>query len=326
MTLQANKDKVFIKQLPPETHTASGLVIPDNVQKNQSYGTVVSVGNYDKHLYGDIQVGDKVGFSIYAGEPVSIGGEDYLVMHPGVLMTVIKDGKYIPVGSVLIVEIESKYKKTEKVGNLELLLDLPKVTNGEEVFHNKRNHIEPKGRVIGIPTVQPIDTDGVEIVPVVKDGDEIYFRYMNIADDTSYLEKGVTDFSERRVLRVPYHDVFAVVRDGEVIPVGDWVLGEKYIDGEGEDVDMGVTTIKVKYTASGLIESINDKPSINKAVVVHCNGDTLRPGDIIFSKGGINFENEIAGKKYYCFLGDFQVDAIVGRKCDKCKNNCPCKK
>lgn len=325
--MQANKDKIFIKQLPPETHTASGLVIPENARRNQSYGIVKSVGSYDKSLYGDIQVGDKVGFSIYAGEPVYIDGEDYLVMHPGVLMTIIKDGKYIPVGSVLIVEIESKYKKTEKVGELELLLDLPKVTNGEEVFFDKRSRIEPRGKVIGIPTVIPIDPEGVSIEPIIQDGDEIYFRYMNIADETSYLEKSITDFSEKRIIRVPYHDVFAIVRDGKIIPVGDWILGDKYIECEGEELDMGVTTIKVKYTASGLVESINDKPSVHKAVVRYCNGNTLKSGDIIFSRIGINFENDINGKSYYCFRREFQVDAIVGYVgCKNCKTNCPCKK
>jgi chaperonin GroES len=324
--MQANKDKVFIKQLPPETHTASGLLIPDNVQRNQAYGIVFSVGPYDKALYGEIQAGDKVGFSKYAGEPVYIERDDYLVMHPGVIMTIIKDGKYIPVGSVLIVEIESKYKKTEKVGNLELVLDVPKVVNNEEVFFNKRNRIEPKGRVIGIPTINPIDLENNTIDPIIQDGDEIYFRYMNIADETGYLEKSVTDFSEKRIIRVPYHDVFAIVRDDKIITVGDWVLGDKYIEGDGEEMDMGVTTIKVKYTASGLVESVNTKPSVNKAIVQHCNSDALKPGDVIFSKIGINFENEINGKNYYCFREGFQVDAVIGRNCDKCKNNCPCKK
>ncbi len=320
--MQANKDKVFIKQLPPETHTASGLVIPDTAKRNQSYGIVTFIGPYDKSKFGDIQVGDKVGFSIYAGEPTNIDGEDYLVMHPGVLITIIKGEKYIPVGSVLIVEIESKYKKTEKVGNLELVLDLPKVTNGEEVFYNKRDRIEPKGRVIGIPSIIPIDPEGIEIDPIIQDGDEIYFRYMNIADETSYLEKGVTDFSEKRILRIPYHDVFAIVRDGKIIPVGDWVLGSKYIDGDGEDMDMGVTTIKVKYTASGLVESINDKPSTHKSVVRYYSGTDLKAGDIIFSRIGINFENEVNGETFYCFQKTFQVDAVLGNvECEKCLLN-----
>lgn len=325
--MQANKDKVLIKQLPPETHTSSGLVIPDSVKKNQAYGTVISIGPYDKSLYGEILVGDTVGFSKYAGEEIEIEGELHLIMHPGVLMTIIRDGKYIPVGSVLIVEIESKYKKTEKVGNIELVLDVPVEQNGEDVFFDKRSRINPFGIVKAIPVVQPIDHNGTGIEAIIREGDEIYFRYMNIADETSYLEKSVTDLSEKRIIRVPYQDVFAIVRDGQIIPVGDWVLGEKYIDGEGEEVQMGVTTIKVKYTASGIIEAVNMKPSVNKAVVRYCNGNTLKPGDIIFSKLGINFENEINGQKFYCFTQDFQVDAIVGRVgCKKCKTNCPCKK
>ena len=49
----------------------------------------------------------------------------------------------------------------------------------------------------------------------------------------------------------------------------------------------------------------------------------LKCGDIVYSKVGINFENEINGKRYFCFLQNYQADAVLGNvKCD----NCICKK
>ena len=331
MSIIANKNKVFIKQVEPETKTVSGLYIPDTVLRNQLYGIVVSVGEYDKAKYGEINVGDKVAFGKYAGEPFEQDGENYLVMHPGVLFSVIKEEKLYPIGSLVIVEIETMYRETVKMGGVELLLDLPKQEKDQDIFFDKRSRILNYGKAIAVPTIQPVDVEGNEIEATIQEGDDIHFRFMNIADEKSYLEKSVNDFSEKRTLRVPYEDIFCIVRNGEIIPVGEWVLGEPYIDSEGEEVSMpigagGSTTIKVNLSSSGLITSVNDKPSIHKAIVRYAGafkGEevVLRNGDIIFSKIGINFENEINGKSYYCFLQSYQVDVIVGYVgCGGCKN------
>lgn len=318
------RNKIFVKQLEPETHTASGIAIPENAQKKQKYGHVVAIGDYNTLEYGELQIGDQVSFGENAGEKVLFDDEELLVMHPGVFYSVLKDGKHQAFGSVVIVELESVYKKTQSVGGVELLLDVPILKDGEQVFFNKRERLESFGTVISVPQIQPKDGHGNEIESIIKEGDKIYFRYMNVADTRAYLEKSVSDFSEKFTIRVPYEDVFCIVRDGQILPVGEWILGEAFIDGDGQDMDMptgngGTTTIKVTYTKSGLVESVNDKVSINKAIVRHVGSlknkpSVLKKGDIIFSKIGVNFENTIEGKSYYCFLESFQVDAVIGSK------------
>ena len=329
------KNKILIKPLPPETHTASGLAIPESVQKSRILGTVEAVGDYDKSKYGIIEVGDTVSFGIYAGEPLL----DLLVMHPGVLYSVVKDGEHQALGSFVIVELEQRYKKTETVGGVEILLDVPiKDKDGNDTFFNKGKRVTYSGKVLSVPSIEPMDGSERYIVPAVNIGDEIYFRFMNSANQISYLEKSISDFSEKSTIRVPYEDIFCVVTDGEIKAVGEWVLGESFIDGEGEMVDMpisggGTTTMRVEYFGkTNLVKSVNTEVSKKKAVVKYVSSlrdfpTALRVGDIVFSSLGLNFENEIAGKKYFCFLESYQADAVVGHiGCEKCKNNCPCKK
>jgi chaperonin GroES len=334
MSLTPTRNKAIIKQLEAETQTASGIFIPDNVQKKQKSGIVIAIGEYDKDEYGEILVGDIVCFSEYAGEKVNFENGELLVMHPGVFLSVIRDGKHQALGSNLIVEIESRYKKTETVGNIELLLDVPITSNGEEIFFNKGERLKYSGKVVSIPTVQPKDDANNLIDAILKTGDEIYFRYMNVSDIRAYLDKKIDDYSETYTIRVPYEDVFCTVRDSKIIPVGDWVLGEPFIEGNGVMVKMptgnnGVTNIKVEYYENtNLIKSVNKKESTNQVVARHIGSfkgkkSELKCGDIVYSKVGINFENEINGKRYFCFLQNYQADAVLGNvKCD----NCICKK
>lgn len=332
--MQPGKNKILIKPLPPETHTASGLAIPDSVQKNRILGTVIGVGDYDKSKYGTIEVGDTVSFGKYAGEPLF----DLLVMHPGVLYSVVKDGQHQALGSFVIVELEQKYKKSETVGGVELILDVPLTEKDQDVFFNKGERLSYFGTVLSVPSIEPTDDSGRHIVPVVSKGEKVYFRFMNVSNETSYLEKSVSDFSEKFTIRVPYEDIFCTVSDGLIKAVGEWVLGESFIDGDGEMVDMpigggGVTTVKVQYHGTtNLVKSVNTQTSKKKAVVKYVSSlrdysTSLKVNDIVFSSMGLNFENEIEGKKYYCFLESYQADAVVGHVgCERCKNNCPCKK
>ena len=330
MSLIPTRNKAFVKQLEAETQTASGILIPDNVQKKQQSGIVVAIGNYDKDEYGEVFVGDTVCFSEYAGEKVNFGNGELLVMHPGVFLSVVRDGKHQALGSNIIVEIESRYKKTETVGDIELLLDVPTKDKGEEVFFNKGERLRYSGKVVSVPTVQPKDDANNLIDAILTVGDEVYFRYMNVSDIRAYLDKKVDDYSETYTIRVPYEDVFCTVRDSKIIPVGDWVLGEPFIEGEGSMVEMpignsGVTNIKVEYYENtNLIKSVNMKESTHQVVARHIGSfkgkeSELKCGDIVYSKVGINFENEIDGKRYFCFLQSYQADSVLGNvKCDKC--------
>lgn len=69
-------DKVAIQAIPKVLSTASGIILPADGHQSIE-GIVVALGTA---TIGDVQLGDKVLYSKYAGFDVSHGGVDYLVI------------------------------------------------------------------------------------------------------------------------------------------------------------------------------------------------------------------------------------------------------
>lgn len=325
MTFVANKNKVFIKQLPPETHTASGLVIPDNVQKSQLYGIVVNVGPYNKAKYGELSIGDKVSFSAYAGEQSKDFGDGILMVKPEDIYSVMSSDTHFAFGPSVIVEIEKRY-------NDEIELSTGQKLHYDPMYKPTEN-LTYSGTVTSVPTITPYNEQLQEIDPVINIGDKVYFRYIAVDDDINLLGKSVTDTSETLTVRVFYSWIYAVSKQGEVQAVGEWVLAKPFIDADGVEEtiqgESGPVTIKVEYfPGSTLVKSTYTEKSIYKAIVEYSSTlrnipESIQKGDIVFSRYRIDFANTIEGTEYYC-IRKSSIDAIVGNKCDKCKN-CQCK-
>jgi len=73
-------ENIVVKRTKPEEKTAGGIVLPDAARDKPSQGRVLSVG--DGHLLKDgtrakpqVRDGDRVIFSSYAGNEVSIDDE-----------------------------------------------------------------------------------------------------------------------------------------------------------------------------------------------------------------------------------------------------------
>ena len=78
-------DRVVLKRDEAETETSGGIVLPDSAADKPQRGKVVSVG--EGHVKDDgtkvpltVKPGDEVIFSSYAGEEITIGDEDYLLL------------------------------------------------------------------------------------------------------------------------------------------------------------------------------------------------------------------------------------------------------
>ena len=90
-------DKVVIKPLSQEEVTASGIVLPDTVDKEKPMqGEVIAVGpgKYDedgKRIPMSVSVGDKVLFTKYAPDEVEIEDEEYLVIDEDKILGIVKD-------------------------------------------------------------------------------------------------------------------------------------------------------------------------------------------------------------------------------------------
>ncbi|MEM7810235.1 MAG: co-chaperone GroES [Planctomycetota bacterium] len=78
-------DRVVVRREEAEETTAGGIVLPDSAQDKPARGEVVAIG--DGHVKDDgaktpltVKEGDRVIFSSYAGDEITIGDEDYLLM------------------------------------------------------------------------------------------------------------------------------------------------------------------------------------------------------------------------------------------------------
>lgn len=78
-------DKVVVQLLEAEEKTASGLFLPDSAKKKPTEGKVIATGNGRVLDNGDrnkltVKVGDRVLFSKYGGNEVSLEGQDYTIL------------------------------------------------------------------------------------------------------------------------------------------------------------------------------------------------------------------------------------------------------
>ncbi|HIF25778.1 MAG TPA: co-chaperone GroES, partial [Micavibrio sp.] len=74
-------DRVLIRRLEQDAKTAGGIIIPDSAQEKPMEGEVIAIGNGKRLDDGtiqkpDLQVGDSILFSKYAGSEVTIEGEE----------------------------------------------------------------------------------------------------------------------------------------------------------------------------------------------------------------------------------------------------------
>jgi chaperonin GroES len=87
-------DRVFVKVAEAEEKTAGGIILPDNAKEKPQIGEIVSVGPGKRNDDGtrqapDVNVGDKVLYSKYAGTDVKLGGDDYVLLTEKDILAVV---------------------------------------------------------------------------------------------------------------------------------------------------------------------------------------------------------------------------------------------
>jgi chaperonin GroES len=96
MKIEPLHDKVVIKPLKEEEITASGIVLPDTVDREKPMqGEVVAVGPGKRNDNGQViapavKVGDTVLFTKYGPDEVEIDGEDYLVIEEEKILGIVR--------------------------------------------------------------------------------------------------------------------------------------------------------------------------------------------------------------------------------------------
>jgi chaperonin GroES len=89
-------DKVVVELIDAEEKTASGIFLPDSAKKKPQEGKVVAIGNGRVLDNGDrnsltVKVGDRVLFSKYGGNEVSVDGSDFTILDEDQIYAVINN-------------------------------------------------------------------------------------------------------------------------------------------------------------------------------------------------------------------------------------------
>lgn len=95
MKIRPLADKVIVERIEAENKTAGGIVLPDTAKEKPQRGKVISIGVgklLDDGSRSEMQVnkGDEVLFTSYAGTEVKLDGKEYLIMEESDIMAVIE--------------------------------------------------------------------------------------------------------------------------------------------------------------------------------------------------------------------------------------------
>ena len=87
-------DRVVIHVSEGEQKTTSGIVLPDTAKEKPQEGTVVAVGtgkllDNGQRAALDVNEGDRIIFSKYAGTEIKFGGKDYLIVSERDILAII---------------------------------------------------------------------------------------------------------------------------------------------------------------------------------------------------------------------------------------------
>lgn len=95
MKLVPLADRVVLKQLEAEETTKSGIVLPGNAQEKPQQAEVIAVGpggNVDgKEVVMQVEVGDKVIYSKYAGTDVKLGEDNFIIVKQSDIVAKVAD-------------------------------------------------------------------------------------------------------------------------------------------------------------------------------------------------------------------------------------------
>ncbi|WP_031480613.1 co-chaperone GroES [Maridesulfovibrio frigidus] len=90
MNLKPLQDRVLIKRLESEQKTAGGIIIPDSAKEKPMKGVVAAAGPGKEKAPMSVKEGDVVLFAKYAGNELSIDGDDFIIMREEEILAVVE--------------------------------------------------------------------------------------------------------------------------------------------------------------------------------------------------------------------------------------------
>ena len=88
-------DRIIIELVEVEEKTAFGIVLPDSAKEKPQTGKVVAVGtgrvlDNGTRVELDVNVGDEIIFSKFAGTEVKYDGTEYLILRESDILAIVE--------------------------------------------------------------------------------------------------------------------------------------------------------------------------------------------------------------------------------------------
>ncbi len=94
MKIKPLADRVVIKMLEKEEVSKGGIVLPESAREEPQVAEIVAVGPGGivdgKDVIMEVEVGDRVLFSKYAGTGVKMDGEEYTIIRQSDILAIVE--------------------------------------------------------------------------------------------------------------------------------------------------------------------------------------------------------------------------------------------
>ena len=95
MNIRPLHDRVIVHRLDEGEQQVGGIIIPDAAKEKPQQGTVIAAGNGKANGKGkrvglDVKAGDRILFGKYAGQEITIDGQEYFIMKEDDVLAVIE--------------------------------------------------------------------------------------------------------------------------------------------------------------------------------------------------------------------------------------------
>ena len=96
MKIRPLSDRLVVERIEQDSKTAGGIIIPDNAKEKPKQGKVLAVGpgakdENGKRIQIDVEAGDIVLFTQWAGNEIKIDGKEYLVLKESDVIGIIEE-------------------------------------------------------------------------------------------------------------------------------------------------------------------------------------------------------------------------------------------
>src|SRR5713226_4686566 len=95
MPVRPLHDRIIVRRIDEGEQNVGGIIIPDTAKEKPQQGTVIAAGkgkeNDDgKRIPLDVKASDRILFVKYAGQEITLDGEEYLIMKEDDVLAVIE--------------------------------------------------------------------------------------------------------------------------------------------------------------------------------------------------------------------------------------------